>query len=123
MKILGVLPSDGRLEHPLFSEGSWNSLPIALRLSLVLVQNMPGRSLLHAEDVSLSAPVVPAAREQPVQQHPAELGWSAAFESSVVASVALLQRDHLDGLDHPCWCCLAFAVVCSVFLTLLAPGW
>ena len=31
--------------------GSWNSLPIALRLSLVLVLNMPGRSLLHAEDV------------------------------------------------------------------------
>ncbi|KAF3599351.1 hypothetical protein F2Q69_00037144 [Brassica cretica] len=32
------------------------------------------------------APVVRAAREQPVQQHPAELGWSAAFEASVVAS-------------------------------------
>ncbi|KAF3505019.1 hypothetical protein F2Q69_00041176 [Brassica cretica] len=72
---------------------------------------------------SHSVHVAPAAREQPVQQHPAELGWSAAFESSVVASVALLQRDHLDGLDHPCWCCLAFVVVDLFFLTLLAPGW
>ena len=32
---------------------SWNSLPIALRLSLVLVLNLPDRSLLHAEDVLL----------------------------------------------------------------------
>ena len=32
-----------------------------------------------------SAPVVPAAREQPVQQHPAELGWSAAFVASAAA--------------------------------------
>ncbi|WZZ01263.1 hypothetical protein YC2023_073591 [Brassica napus] len=32
---------------------SWNSLLIALRLSLVLVLNMPSRSLLHAEDVPL----------------------------------------------------------------------
>ncbi|KAF3567020.1 hypothetical protein DY000_02014808 [Brassica cretica] len=72
--------------------GSWNSLPIALRLSLVLVLNLPGRCFLHAEDVPLqSAPVVPAAREQPAQQHPAELGWSAAFEASVVASVATEQ--------------------------------
>ncbi|KAF2559415.1 hypothetical protein F2Q68_00013742 [Brassica cretica] len=38
-----------------------------------------------------SAPVVPAAREQPVQEHPAELGWSAASEASVVASVATEQ--------------------------------
>ncbi|KAF2568668.1 hypothetical protein F2Q68_00026141 [Brassica cretica] len=65
--------------------GSWNNLSIALRLSLVLVMNLPDRSLLHVED---SAPVVHAAREQPVQQHPVELGWSAAFEASVVAYVA-----------------------------------
>ncbi|KAF2597369.1 hypothetical protein F2Q68_00009588 [Brassica cretica] len=68
--------------------GSWNSLPIALRLSLVLVLNLTSRSLLHAEDVPLSAHVVPAARERPVQQHHAKLGWSAAFEAFVIASVA-----------------------------------
>ncbi|KAF2537013.1 hypothetical protein F2Q68_00021006 [Brassica cretica] len=33
--------------------GSWNSLPIALPLSLVLVLNLPGCSFLHAEDVPL----------------------------------------------------------------------
>ncbi|KAF3536309.1 hypothetical protein F2Q69_00019420 [Brassica cretica] len=61
--------------------GSWNSLPIALRLSLVLVLNLPGRSLLHVEDVPLSVPVVPAAAEQLV---PA-LEWSATTVASAAA--------------------------------------
>ncbi|KAF3600358.1 hypothetical protein F2Q69_00035963 [Brassica cretica] len=85
--------------------GSWNNLSIALRLSLVLVLNLLCRSLLQAEDVPLVvfqleqyAPVVPAAREQPVQQHPAELGWSTAFEASVVASVATEQEQSLQAV-------------------------
>ncbi|KAF2564898.1 hypothetical protein F2Q70_00016765 [Brassica cretica] len=53
------------------------------------------RSFQSAEGFSArlkqSAPVVPAARDQPVQQHPAELGWSAAFEASIVASIATEQ--------------------------------
>ncbi|KAF2570995.1 hypothetical protein F2Q70_00003736 [Brassica cretica] len=73
--------------HPLC--GSVRSTPTGCSLSL-------GSSRLEQ-----SAPVVPAAREEPVQQHLAELGWSAAFESSAVASIALLQRDHLDWRDHP----------------------
>ncbi|KAF2573374.1 hypothetical protein F2Q70_00003113 [Brassica cretica] len=89
--------------------GSWNSLPIALRLSLLInfgsqlvyllgvgtVPFLGAITLLvligFSARLKQSAPVVPAAREQPAQQHPAELGWSAAFEASVVASVATEQ--------------------------------
>ncbi|KAF2582975.1 hypothetical protein F2Q68_00003669 [Brassica cretica] len=56
----------------------WNSLPIVLRLSLVLVLNLPGRSLLHAED---PAPTVLA----DVGQLVPALEWSAVTVASAAA--------------------------------------
>ncbi|KAF3565663.1 hypothetical protein DY000_02018223 [Brassica cretica] len=73
--------------------GSWNSLPFALRLSLVLVLNLSGRSLLHAEDEQ-SVSAVPAAAEQLV---PA-LEWSAATVASALYECHCSNKIILIGL-------------------------
>ncbi|KAF2611598.1 hypothetical protein F2Q70_00011628 [Brassica cretica] len=47
------------------------------------------------------APAVPASVGQRLEQHPAELGWSAASAAFGVASSATQQRVHSDGQGLP----------------------